>query len=89
MIKAHLDIKNGKSRIEARGTSAEILADATYLIHRIFNAHGEYDAKDFKYLIQTIIADDDSPVWEREEKPGKKTDGITNICLYFPGSLSE
>ena len=84
MIKADLDIKNGRSRIEVRGTGLEILADATYLIHRIFNSHGEYDAEDFKYLIQTIIADDDSPVWEREEKPGKKTDGITNILFIFP-----
>lgn len=84
MIKADLDIKNGRSMIEARGTGAEILADATYLIHRLFNYHDEDDAETFKYLIQTIIADDASPVWEREEKPGKKMDGITDILFKFP-----
>lgn len=84
MIKAHLDIKNGRSMIKWRGTNEEILADATYLIHHLFNSYGEDDAETFKYLIQTIIADDASPVWERKEKPGKKMDGITNILFKFP-----
>lgn len=85
MLKVDLDAKKGRATIAAEGSGIEILADLTFLIRQIYRGMDEDDAKAFKYAIQEVIADEESPVWEREEKLENKPDGVKGIRFVFPG----
>ena len=84
MLKVDFDAKKGRAKIAAVGSGLEILADVTFLIRDIHKSMDPDNAKVFKALMQQCIADEDSPVWEDEEKAGNQTDGITNILFKFP-----
>lgn len=85
MLKVDLDVKKGRATIAAKGSGLDILADLTFLIRQICRGMDEDDAKAFKNAIQEVIADEESPVWEREEKLGNETDGVKGIRFVFPG----
>lgn len=85
MLKVDLDAKKGRARIAAAGSGLEILADVTFLIGKIHKSMVPDNAKVFKALMQECIADEDSPVWEEEEKAGNQTDGVKRVRFVFPG----
>lgn len=86
MLKVHLDERKNIAMISVKGIGIDTLSELTFLINHIYNLLDDDNAISFKYLVQEVIADDASPVWEREEKTGNKTDGITNILFKFPWS---
>lgn len=85
MLKVDLDAKKGRARIEAVGSGLEILEDVTFLIRDIHKSMDPDNAKVFKALMQECIADEESPVWEEEEKAVNQTDGVKSVRLVFPG----
>lgn len=85
MLKVDLDVKKGRARIAAVGSGLDIMADLTFLIRQIYREMDEDEAKAFKYTIQKVIADEESPVWEREEKLENEPDGVKRIRFVFPG----
>lgn len=85
MLKVDLDVKRNRCMIAVAGTGMDILADVGFLIGEIHKSMDSDNAKAFKELIQKCIADEDSPVWNHEEKAGKKTDGVKRIRFAFPG----
>lgn len=85
MLKADLDAKKSRATIAAKGSGFEILADLTFLVRQIYRGMDEDEAKAFKYEIQEVIADEGSPVWEREEKLENEPDGVKGIRFVFPG----
>lgn len=85
MLKVDLDAKKGRATIAAEGSGFGIMADLTLLIGEIYRGMDEDNAKAFKYLIQECIADEGSPVWEREEKLVNDPDGVKRIRFVFPG----
>lgn len=85
MLKVDLDAKKGRATIAAEGSGFGIMADLTLLIREIYRGMDEDNAKAFKYLIQECIANEESTVWNHEEKTGKKTDGVKRIRFVFPG----
>lgn len=85
MLKVDLDVKKGRAKIKAEGSGLEILDDLTFLIRQIYRGMDEDDAKAFKYAIKEVIADEESPVWEREEKLENDHDGVKEIRFVFPG----
>lgn len=84
MLKVNLDAKKGRATIAAEGSGLEIMADVGFLIRYIHTSMDQDDARAFKALMQKYIADDDSPVWEEEEKYGNQTDGVKSVRLVFP-----
>lgn len=85
MLKVDLDAKKGRATIAAKGSGFDILADLTFLVRQIYREMDEDEAKEFKYVIQEVIADEESPVWEREEKLKNDPDGVKEIRFLFPG----
>ena len=85
MLKVDLDAKKGRATIAAVGSGLDILADLTLLVRQIYREMDEDEAKAFKYTIQKVIADEESPAWEREEKLGNEPDGVKGIRFVFPG----
>lgn len=85
MLKVDLDAEKGRATIAAKGSGFEIMADLICLIRDIYREMDEDNAKAFKYAIQECIANEGSPVWEREEKLGNETDGVKRIRFVFPG----
>lgn len=85
MLKVDLDAKKGRATIAAEGSGFEIMADLTFLVRQIYRGMDEDEAKAFKYTIQKVIADEESPVWEREEKLKNDPDGVKEIRFLFPG----
>ncbi|MGM9603980.1 MAG: hypothetical protein ACI3XG_02830 [Faecousia sp.] len=85
MLKVDLDVKRNRATIAAAGSGLEILADVTFLIGEIHKSMNSDNAKAFKELIKQCITDEDSPVWDHEEKTGKKTDGVKRVHFVFPG----
>lgn len=85
MLKVDLDAKKGSATIVAKGSGFEILADLTFLVRQIYREMDEDEAKAFKYAIQEVIADEGSPVWEREKKLENEPDGVKRIRFVFPG----
>ena len=85
MLKVDLDTKKGRATIAEAGTGLEILADVAFLIREIHEEMDDDDAKIFKELMQKCITDEESPVWDHEEKTGKKTDGVKRVRFVFPG----
>lgn len=61
------------------------MADLTFLVRQIYREMDEDEAKAFKYAIQEVIADEESPVWEREGKLENEPDGVKRIRFLFPG----
>lgn len=86
MLNVDLDAKKGRAKIAAGGSMLEILADVTFLIRKMHKSMDPDNAKVFKALMQECIANEESPVWEDEEKAGNKTDGVTNILFKSPWS---
>lgn len=85
MLKVDLDVKNGRAKIAAAGSGLEILADVAFLIKEIHEKMDADDARMFKELMQKCITDEESPVWDNEEKTGNKTDGVKSVRFVFPG----
>ena len=85
MLKVDLDAKKGSATIAAAGTLLEIMADVTCLIREIHEEMDDDNAKIFKEFMQKCITDEESPVWDHEEKTGKKTDGVKRVRFVFPG----
>lgn len=85
MLKVDLDAKKGRATIAVAGSGFEIMADLTFLIRQIYRGMDEDNAKEFKYMIQKCIADEEFRVWEREEKMENETDGVKRIRFVFPG----
>lgn len=85
MLKVDLDVKRNRCMIAVAGTGMDILADVGFLIGKIHKSMDSDNAKEFKYLIQKCIADEESPVWEREEKLENEPDGVKGIRFVFPG----
>lgn len=85
MLKVDLDVKKERATIAAGGSGLDILADVTFLIREIHKSMDPDNAKVFKALMQECIADEESPVWEDEEKAGNKTDGVKRVRFVFPG----
>lgn len=66
-----ISVENGAVECASGGSFIEIAAEITYAIHRLWLSIGEADPElgnYFKRTVQAVIADDDSPVWELEEK---------------------
>ncbi len=84
MLKVDLDAKKGRDTIAAVGSGLEILEDVTFMIREIHKSMDPDNAKVFKELMQKCIADEESPVWEEEEKDGNQTDGVKSVRFVFP-----
>ena len=84
MLKVDLNVNKGRAKIKAEGSGFEILADLTFLVRQIYREMDEDEAKAFKYAIQEVIADEESPVWKREEKLDNDPDGVKEIRFLFP-----
>lgn len=85
MLKVDLDAKKGRATIAAAGSGLDILADVAFLISEIHEKMDDDNAKIFKEFMQKCITDEESPVWDHEEKTGKKTDGVKRVRFVFPG----
>lgn len=85
MLKVDLDVKKGRATIAAVGSGLDIMANLTFLVRQIYREMDEDEAKAFKYAIQKCIEDEESPVWEREEKMENAMDGVKRIRFVFPG----
>lgn len=85
MLKVHIDSNEGIYELEANGTGLTVISELTLLIHEIYGqlrcadfASGEI----FKHLLQTAVKDNNSPVWDPEEKA--QEDGIQKIEIRLP-----
>lgn len=85
MLKVDLDVNRNNNTIAFAGSGLEILADVAVLIREIHKSMDPDNAKVFKEWIKRCITDEDSPVWDHEEKQGKKTDGVKRVRFAFPG----
>lgn len=87
MIKFSID-QNGNADIEIGGTPFEVVAEITYLIrdvHSHYLAVDEKLAKVFQNTMQSLLADNDSPVWEAQKV---SKEGITVVEIRMPDQNS-
>ena len=65
-VEIGIDGETSISRIEGRG--GDLIAAAAFAInafYRAFAEKSEEDARDFKFLMQKIVAEDDSAIWSK------------------------
>ena len=65
-IEIGIDGETSISRIEGRGGG--LIAAAAFAVnafYRAFAKKSEEDARDFKFLMQKIVAEDDSVIWSK------------------------
>lgn len=65
-VEIGIDGETSISRIE--GSGFDLIAAATFVInafYRAFAKKSEEDARDFKFLMQKIVAEDDSVIWSK------------------------
>lgn len=65
-VEIGIDGETSISRIE--GSGFDLIAAATFVInafYRDFAKKSEKDARDFKFLMQKIVAEDDSVIWSK------------------------
>lgn len=65
-VEIGIDGETSISRIE--GSGFDLIAAATFVInafYRAFAKKSEKDARDFKFLMQKIVAEDDSVIWSK------------------------
>lgn len=65
-VESGIDGETSISRIE--GSGFDLIAAATFVInafYRAFAKKSEKDARDFKFLMQKIVAEDDSVIWSK------------------------
>lgn len=87
MLKTHLDIKRDKSTIEFEGNLEEAVASVSFIIKDLHDHFAEADALGanlFKWMMQAIISDDASPVWDGIES---LKDGIKKVEIRLPDCL--
>lgn len=83
MIKFSID-QNGNADIEIGGTPFEVVAEITYLIRDLYSHYMAVDekiAKLFQRNMQSVLADNDSPVWEAQKV---SKEGITVVEIRMP-----
>ena len=65
-VEIGIDGETSISRIEGRGGDLIVAAAfAVNAFYRAFEKKSEEDARDFKFLMQKLVADDNSPVWAK------------------------
>lgn len=65
-VEIGIDGETSISRIE--GSGFDLIAAATFAVnafYRAFAKKSEEDARDFKFLMQKIVAEDDSVIWSK------------------------
>ena len=65
-VEIGIDGETSISRIEGRG--GDLIAEAAFAVnafYRAFAKKSEEDARDFKFLMQKIVAEDDSVIWSK------------------------
>lgn len=65
-VEIGIDGETSISRIEGRGF--DLIAAAAFAInafYRAFAKKSEEDARDFKFFMQKIVAEDDSVIWSK------------------------
>ena len=65
-VEIGIDGETSISRIKGRG--GDLIAAAAFAVkafYRAFAKKSEEDARDFKFLMQKIVAEDDSVIWSK------------------------
>ena len=65
-VEIGIDGETSISRIEGRG--GDLIAAAAFAVNAFYSAvakKSEEDARDFKFLMQKIVAEDDSVIWSK------------------------
>ena len=65
-VEIGIDGEKSISRIE--GSGGDLIAAAAFAVnafYRAFAKKSEEDARDFKFLMQKIVAEDDSVIWSK------------------------
>ena len=89
MLKVSIDEEIGETKIEFSGNLTKAVSAATYIIKDIYDHFKENDALGgelFRFGIQALIIDDNSPVWD-----GKRSDedGIKSVEVKLPDCLAD
>lgn len=66
-VEIGIDGETSISRIKGRG--GDLIAAAAFAVnafYRAFAKKSEEDARDFKFLMQKIVAEDDSVIWSKK-----------------------
>lgn len=70
MIKVHIDVDKEIGDVEISGNPFDVMTEISYIINDVYSHYLAADkriATIFQNMLQSLIADDDSPAWEAKK----------------------
>lgn len=89
MLRFNIDTDTNVAELSVEGTPMRVIAELTFVIRALYKQlrhSNEKSGEGFKVALQTIIGDDESPVWKLDYD---KSSNITAIEFRFPHKGNE